>query len=284
MPNLLYWGGPVTTAQPSAVEWQVPTKIVCLARDGSEANAAAYAELARAHGYAFPAIAEIAGLDPAAVGSFGIAGFSAFGGFANRLLSNAEDFSHTSFVGLFDACFLGAGATEPHAGYARFAEQAASGARKLMVVTSNGPWDQPLHYCWDYGPPRGRVCYNLTSGAQCVRLFWENAVGARQVVRPTLPASLPEPTLAQQVGNLIWLHYEPAGKDPHGFHVHTLATPLLSWYASPWMAEGIYPGSPTSSASKWLAAAGGAAAVAAAALAWRQWRRRRPIPSTPGKV
>jgi hypothetical protein len=195
---------------------------------------------------------ERAKISPEELGNLGIGGFSAFHGFANAFLKNAEDYSRCAYVHLADACFLGAGATSPHAGYAKFATDAAMGlSGKMMTATTNGPWGKPLSYSWDYG--NGDVVnFNLTSGAQCFELVWNEATkGGLNVSTPETPPGMPPPDRAMRVGNLIWLHYEkmvsglpkPCGGEysPHGWHVVALATPMMSHFGAPWMAD-VRPG------------------------------------------
>lgn len=251
MTDLIAFGGPAGPCYAQKVAWERPTKVISVAagtaRNTSTDQQAVYQQLSSRDGYAWKAMAQRAAIDPAELGNVGIAGFSAFHGFANAFLKNPADFDKCCYVHLADACFLGAGAKEPHAGYAAFAKQAAAGAGgKLMVATTNGPWGKPLSYSWTY-PEGDVVTFNLTSGAQCFELVW-NASGAAgmNVSTPEIPPGVPQPTRAMRVGNLIWCHYEtmtsglpkPCGGEytQHGWHVTALSTPYMQHYGAPWMA------------------------------------------------
>jgi len=273
--NLLYWGGPVTGSQPNAVDWGAPTKIVTVGENGSEANASRAAALIQAGGgCGWKALAKKAGLAPEEVGSFGIAGFSAFHGAAREFSRSDCDFSRISYIHLADACFMGAGASKPYEALLRFARAAVDpGSGKLMVATTNGPWDQALHYS------HAGTNYDLTSGAQCFRLIWNAATAGKSIsTSVSLPPGLPAPTLAQRCGNLIWLHYEPKGSDSHGYHVHVLATPLMQWFGAPWM-RGERPSSglpiPVGMPTDLGSVLAGAAAAVLGFLGFRWFRRRR---------
>lgn len=283
MTDLVYWGGPVMATQAKNVAWEQPTAILNYGRTGGN-NFTVYQDLAAHDGFAWAEMARRAGLDPASVGSVGIGGFSAFHAFANSYLKNPEDRGRTSYVHLADACFEHEGATEPFSGYLQYAIEAAAGAGKLMTVTTNGPWDEAIHYCWDYGPPQGRVCYDLTSGAQCFRLVWDAVLAAlgpdasERIVQPIVPAGIRQPDRAMQLGNLIWLHYEPVGGDPHGMHVRELATPIMQFYGAPWLARRVFPGMPPPEGGSSLVGpivglAVGAAGLAAAYLYLRHRRK-----------
>jgi hypothetical protein len=281
MTDLFVWGGPVTSKQPSAVQWERPTKILTVSREGSSANQQAYQGFAGA-GAGWPALAAKAGISPDDLGSLGIGGFSAFHGFAGAMLSNPEDRNRIGYVHLADACFQGTGARTPKAGYLEYAIEAARGD-KLLVATSNGPWDQDIHYCYDYPDERGHTCYSLTSGSRCIQNLWEAASASTgvKVTTPQIPPAVPAPSLAMQMGNFLWFHYEPtvAPGDSHGFHVRDLATPYIQFFGAPWMARRTYPGMPEGSGSKLWYAVAGAAAAAGALLAWRQYRRSKGRPN-----
>jgi hypothetical protein len=274
------------------VAWRRPTAVLSVSagtpRNTSDEQYGVYAWLAARDGYAWKQMAEKAKINPAELGSLGIAGFSAFHGFANGFLKNPVDAARCCYVHLADACFLGAGATKPHEGYAKFATEAALGkGDKLMVATTNGPWGKPLEYSYDYGDPSGPVHFSLTSGAQCFELTWNAAMAAvgGKPSKPEVPPGLPEPSRSFRVGNLIWLHYETMTKglpNPckgeytlHGWHVSALATPLMQYYGAPWMAgeRGGALSAPGGSTAKLVVA--GAAAVFAYALVrlvLRPWR------------
>lgn len=248
--DLIAFGGPAGPCYASKVEWKRPTTIIGVgagtAKNTSTDQFAVYQSLSLRDGFAWKAMCERGKVAPEELGSLGIAGFSAFHGFANAFLKNPQDFDRCCYVHLADACFLGAGATEPHQGYAAFAKQAALGqGGKLMVATTNGPWGKDLHYSWDY--PDGRVNFDLTSGAKCFELVWNAAVDAGMAVSdPEVPAGVPVPTKRFRVGNLIWCHYEtmtpglptPCGGEysQHGWHCVALATPYMQHYGAPWMA------------------------------------------------
>lgn len=250
--DLIATGGPVMPCFAKNVPWQRETVVLnCSAgtpENTSEDQANVYRSLAARDGFAWKQMAAKAGIAEADLGSLGLAGFSAFHGFANNFLKNAEDYAKCSYVHLADACFEGAGATTPFAGYAQYAADAATGNQKMMVATTNGPWGKSLSYP---NPVTGGM-YNLTSGAQCFELVWNAAVSAG--VTPTVPeapSGIPAPTRAVRVGNLLWFHYEtftpglprPCGGDDsaHAWHVNVLATPYMVMYGAPWMA-GKRPG------------------------------------------
>jgi len=254
--DLMAFGGPAGPCYAQKVAWQRETKVLSVAagtaKNTSTDQAAVYQALSARDGYAWKAMAQKAGIDPGALGNLGIGGFSAFHGFANSLLKNPTDFDRCCYAHLADACFLGAGATSPHQGYANFATKAAAGVGgKMMTATTNGPWGKPLSYSWDYG--NGDVAhFSLTSGAQCFELVWNAAVGAGVGVSvPETPPGMPPPDKAMRMGNLVWFHYEkmvsglpkPCGGEysPHGWHVVALATPMMSYYGAPWMAD-VRPG------------------------------------------
>jgi hypothetical protein len=275
--DLLVWGGPVTSKQPSAVQWLRPTKVLTVSREGSSANYSAYQQFASG-GAAWPALSLKAGIPPDSLGSLGIAGFSAFHGFANAMLKNPADLERVTYVHLADACFLPAGSTSAKEGYLNFALQAVAG-RKLLVATSNGPWNEDIHYCYDYPDERGHTCYSLTSGSKCIQNLFE-AVRERtgaEVTTPKIPPGVPAPSKAFQMGNFLWFHYDPTvDAEPHGFHVHKLATPYMQFFGAPWMAGHTYPGMPQgkSSSNKMFYAIGGAAAAALAVIGWRRYRSK----------
>jgi hypothetical protein len=270
----------VYAKQAEAVVWERPTKVLTVPRDGSSANAAAYAQFAAADGFAWAALARKAGIDPNALGSLGIGGFSAFHGAGNAMLANAEDRARVCYAHLADACFSGASGSAPSppkSGYLAFAREAVAGD-KLLVATTNGPWGKDIHYCWDYGDSRGNVCYDLTSGAKCIQAVWEEAVGNSAVKTPDVPPGAPPPTNAYQCGNFLWFHYEDgAGTgDPHGVHA-SMATAYIQYFGAPWMAQRSFPGvsrgSGSSTAAKIAYVLGGAAAVAGGWWAWDRWLR-----------
>lgn len=296
MTDLMAFGGPAGPCFAQKVAWQRETAIISVSantpKGKSDEQQAVYSALAARDGYGWKAMAQKAGIDPANLGNLGIGGFSAFHGFANAFLKNPADFDRCCYVHLADACFLGAGATQPHAGYAAFAKQAALG-NKMLTVTTNGPWGKDIHYSWTY--PDGTVYRgDLTSGAKCFELAF-NASGAAGMnpTTPEVPPGLPQPSRSFRVGNLIWLHYEtmtsglpkPCGGEysPHGWHVTALAIPTMSFYGAPWMAgkgrsEGggglVLPGlgSGGSNASRGLLAVGAAGLVAY--LMWHFMTRR----------
>jgi hypothetical protein len=278
MTDLFVWGGPVTPKQPNAVQWLRPTQVLTVSREGSSANYTAYQQFA-AGGPGWPAMASKAGIAPEHLGSLGIGGFSAFHGFANAMLKNPADLERTTYVHLADACFMPAGSTSYKDGFMNFALEAARG-RKLLVATSNGPWGEDIHYCYTYPDERGRTCYSLTSGSKCIENLW-NAVRSRTgvaVTTPKYPPGVAPPSRAFQMGNFLWFHYDPTGNpEPHGFHVHKLATPYIQYFGAPWMAKRTYPGMPEESSTedKILFAVGGAAVAGGLVWAFRRWKARR---------
>jgi len=292
MTDLLYWGGPVTPSQARKVIWERPTAILSYGRDGSSANAQLYRDLSAADGFAWRAMARKAGLDPDELGSLGIAGFSAFHGFGDAMLKNPTDRDRVCYVHLADACFQGRLDTTPKRGYVEFAKLAADlNHGKLLVATTNGPWGANIHYCYDYGPPKGNVCYDLTSGARCMSFVWDSVMAElgltdADVWEPMPPGDVPAPTRAMAIGNFLWFHYEsPDTSDPHGFHANVIATPYMQHFGAPWMASLTYPGMPSqpspdivglksrSGTRTVIAVAAGAAATLAAYVAWRRLRR-----------
>lgn len=265
--DLFYWGGPVTSKQAKQVAWKRPTEILTYGRDGSNANAAVYDELSAADGFAWAEMARRAGIDPNQLGSLGIGGFSAFHGFANRMLLNPVDRSRVKYVHLADACFQGAASSDPKRGFVEFGKLAATDPDKLMVVTTNGPWGEDIHYCYE------GTCYDLTSGALCMQRVWETVLAetglSGEVRVPKTPAGVPAPTRAMAVGNLLWFHYE---NNDHAFHVHSIATPYMQAFGAPFMAGKTYPGEPS-----WLSRYSGPilalGIISAAGAAW--WARNR---------
>lgn len=197
-----------------AIEWLEPTNVYAAPRAGSEANRAVYQQLAQRDGFAWKALCERVGIAPSDDVHFGLVGFSAFHGFASSWLANPEDRSRTRYVHLADACFMGAGATKPFSSFAAYAELAMR-MQARMVVTSNGPWGKDIHY--EY---QGKK-YDLTSGAKCVKLFWDAALKQTGVEEETIEALalVREPTRCVRAGAADWYHYESLG---HAIHVHEL--------------------------------------------------------------
>ena len=276
MTDLFVWGGPVTPKQPNAVQWTRPTKVVTISNTGSSANYSAYQALS-AEGFAWQALCRKANLSPAQLGSLGIGGFSAFHGFANAMLSNPEDRARVCYVHLADACSQSTGSRDPKQGYYEFALEAVRG-KKLLVATSNGPWDADIQYCYDYPDERGHTCYALTSGSRCIQNVWEAAKAATgaKVTTPKVPPGVPQPSRAMQMGNFLWFHYDPSvAPEPHVFHVLTLATPFIQYFGAPWMAYRSYPGMQGSSAEKIFYTIGGIAAGAGILWGINRWRSSR---------
>ena len=235
--DLMFWGGPVYCSTVQKIEWKRPTYVFCHPLDGA-ANVT-YASQLTAAGAGSPLDAMLAtaaqeskgAFDPAQVGSIGLSGFSAAHQLLNPILKVDGDRARVDYVHLADSCFLGAGATSPHVGYAKFAAEAIAGG-KMMTVTSHGPRGD-IHYSGPDGTP-----YNLTSGTQCVQLFWDSAIqiaamaGITETV-PELPPGMPTPTEAHRLGNLIWFGYDNA---EHGDHANKFAQPMIEYYGVPWMA------------------------------------------------
>jgi hypothetical protein len=186
------------------------------------------------------------------VGSIGFGGFSAFHGFLNPMLASPGVAERTTYVHLADACFSGAGATEPKSGYLAFARRAVAGQAR-MTVTTNGPWGKDISYS---GPADSKYAgqqFNLTSGAKCFQAVWDAVTGGSYGGDPEVPPGLPPPARAYRKGELYWWHYDSGLKDPHGGHVTTLSQPIMQMYGVPWMAN------PSSGSSvNWLAGAAGA--------------------------
>jgi hypothetical protein len=246
MTDFFYWGGPVYCKQADNLAWQRPTKVFCHPLEGSS-NGAFFSQLGADP---LTALLTKAGLDPASVGSVGFGGFSAFHGFLNPMLAIPAVCERTNYVHLADACFGGAGATEPKSGFLAFAKRAVAGKAR-MTVTTNGPWGKDISYMGPEGSKYAGQQFNLTSGAKCFQAVWDAAAGSLGG-DPEPPAGIPAPARAYRKGELYWWHYETGLKDPHGGHVTTLAQPIMQMYGVPWMA------SPSAGFGvNWLAAAAG---------------------------
>jgi len=231
--RLFYWGGPVYCNTLDSVAWKVPTTVFCKPISGSSSNGAFFSSLGSDK---FASLCAAAKLDPSTVNDVAMGGFSAFHGFANLWLKDEAARAKTSYVHLADACFLGAGATSPHQGFAAFAREAVGG-KKRMTVTSNGPLGKNLAY----DGPDG-THYSLTSGGSCVSLFWDEATGGRSASKASVPPGVPAPTFAKRVGELYWFHYEdPYGNDPHLWHANKLAVPYIQAYGA---GDSVGAGSP----------------------------------------
>jgi len=214
--DVVFWGGPVYCNTLDNIRWERPTKIVCVQAEGSTNNATLYTSRG-----------SLEALVDVSLGRVGLAGFSAFHGFARAVLAS-QDRDRVDYLHLADACFEGAGATQPFAEFLWFANEAVAGRRR-MTITTNGPWGQDIHYSY------GGTNYDLTSGAKCVQLFWDLVVPQGEALPASVPDGLPQPTKAQRYGELYWFHYEKGG---HAWHANELAAPIIQAYGAPWLARG----------------------------------------------
>lgn len=255
MTDFFYWGGPVYCSTIEQVKWRRETDVFCNPQEGSS-NRAFFDSLG-----SDPLQNLLAKAGVPKPASVGLAGFSAFHGFASPLLEVAGD--RVDYVHLADACFQGAGATEPKAGLAKFAARAVAGKAR-MTVTTNGPWDKDISYWGPAGSKYEGTKFSLTSGAKCFHNVWRAVTGDAGASDAQLPADVPAPDRVFRKGQLYWFHYEGRGQaDPHGWHANTLAAPFIQLYGVPWMAGERPVGAAAGSAAKVVAAM---AAVAAAGL------------------
>jgi hypothetical protein len=262
--DLVFWGGPVYCSTVQNIQWECDTFVFCHPLVGA-ANVDYAAQLTAAgNGSPLDALlaaaestAQKAGVDfrAATVGSIALAGFSAAHQLINPILKVDGDRARINYVHLADSCFLGAGATSPHVGYAQFAAEASSSSSgKMMTITSHGPRGD-IHYV---GPDGHH--YDLTSGTSCVQLFWSAGIGGASETIPDVPPGMPAPTASHRVGNAIWLEYDP---NEHGDHANKFTQPMMQYYGAPFMAD---PGGGLMGTLKKLA--GPLLVVGAAAAAW----------------
>ncbi len=288
MTDFMYFGGPVYCSTIKKVAWKRPTEILCKPLEGSS-NRRFYDTLGP------DPIGKL--LQKANVtnpGSIGFAGFTAFHGFLSPILEKFSD--RVDYVHLADACFQGAGATGAKIGFANFARRAIEGKAR-MTVTTNGPWDQDIHYSGPAGSKYEGTRFDLTSGAKCFHNVWREVTGDAPPADAEVPPGVVRPDRIFKKGELYWFHYDGKGvKDPHGWHVNELAAPYIQLYGVPWMAgEGRGGGLvgpvtlPGVSSPAGLAVAGLAALAALIAGGYWWWtsrQRYRPnyVPGTFPKV
>jgi hypothetical protein len=264
--DLMCWFGPVYCSTLDAVRWERPTYVWCHPLEG--ASNVTYASQLTSAGNGSPLNALLATaereahqkgvpFDAETVGSVGMGGFSAAHQLMNPILKVPGDRARISYVHLADSCFLGAGATNPHEGYAQFAAEAMRG-QKTMSITSHGPRGD-IHYS---GPDGHK--YDLTSGSSCVQLFWDAAhnLAGGSDSRPSIPRGLPTPTAAHQIGNCTWLEYDPWD---HGEHANKFAAPCVQAFGVPALARGI--------GSSWLLPGLALVGISAGAAYW--WSKNR---------
>jgi hypothetical protein len=247
--NLFYWGGPVYCKTANEIAWVVPTTVVCNPKEGSSNRA--YFDSVRSD-----PIADV--LKKSKQQSYdrrGFGGFSAFHGYMDPVLQ--EHHEKIDYVHLADACFQGAGATAGKKGFVLFARRAAQGQARL-TMTTNGPWDKDISYMGPAGSKYEGQRFNLTSGAKCIHNVWREAFGQEPVpVSLETPASVPRPDKIFKNGECYWFHYEGKGvKDPHGWHVNTLAAPYIQMFGAPWMGRVESPFSRPGSATPGLIVGG----------------------------
>lgn len=229
--DFFYWGGPVYCKQANNLVWERPTKVLCNPQEGSSNSTAFYGLGSDPLGALF----RKAGLDPSSVGSIGFGGFSAFHQFLNPALKLPEVCNRVDYVHLADACFQGAGSTQPHTGYVAFAKRAVAGSAR-MTITTNGPWGKDISYSGPTGSKYEGQQFNLISGAKCIELVWRAVVGEPVESSADVPPGVPSPQRIFRKGELYWFHYESGLKDPHGDHANLLAQPYMQMYGVPWMA------------------------------------------------
>lgn len=237
--DLMCWFGPVYCSTLNSVQWERPTFVWCHPLEGAD-NVSYAAQLAAA-GSGSPLNAILATAEREAqahripflakdVGNIGMGGFSAAHQLMNPILKVPGDRERIRYVHLADSCFLGAGATSPHEGYAAFARDAMRGG-KVMTITSHGPRGD-IHYS---GPDGHR--YDLTSGSSCVQLFWNAASGGAMGSTPRTPPGMPMPTAAHQIGDCTWFEYDP---QEHGDHANKFAAPCVQTFGAPALARGSF--------------------------------------------
>jgi hypothetical protein len=261
----VYWGGPAYCKTIGEVAWPEGTKTCCKPATG-QANRTIYDSLG---GKGIDGLVRLCGNEPAAFDLVGIAGFSAFHNLANPLLKEPASRERISFVHLADACFTGAGATAPHAGFAAFAAEAAVG-KKLMVATTSGVPGQNV----TYKDPNSGNKVTHANGSDSFKLVWESALKAtgQRVDAVEAFQGLPVPVVAQRMGNLWWLDYQ--GTQSHENHANVLAAPLMTALAVSWMVgPGSIVGGDDGHGSGLLTA--GAVALAALAGGAAFWATRR---------
>lgn len=261
MTSVVLWAGPAGCETPRSVHWQAPTELVCRPMNGEDNRTWYYTHLADPEpGGALERLAAIAGVPEPS--SIGLAGFSAFHGLANELLKAPGSIEGVAGVHLADACFLGTRATEPHMGFAKFAELAAKGER-CMVATTSGEPGEVFSYVVD-GRRRRHA-----SGYDSFKHTWDWAL-EHTGVEPEpaeVPAGIPSPVRATRAGQLFWLDYR--NTISHAEHATVVAAPLMDVHLAPWLAGKRPAASPEPPAISWQAWAALAFASAAVYAAWR---------------
>jgi len=231
MANFMIWGGPVFCSTINQVPWETETKVSCKPLTGDE-NGKYYNSLVGGE------LTPLQKLIRAAMGDetperVGIAGFSAFHNFANKMLANSDDRATISYVHLADSCFDAKNATTPKQGYLAYATEAMSGADKAMIVTTSGVPGVDVTY---QNPDGSSFAHK--NGHDSFDMVWQAALsasGATETVQESLPDGLPPPVWTKRAGNVIWLSYEQTMT--HEQHVKALAVPLMTFFGVPWMKD-----------------------------------------------
>jgi hypothetical protein len=253
--DFFFVGGPMRSTTIDSVNWAEPTQLYNKPIDGSAANQSFYfTSLAGRGEPGIDVLIRMAHLEPSAVKSVGIGGFSAFHGLANELLKEPESRKRINVVYLADACFGGTAPKEPKQGYFAYATEAFK-RNKLMIATTSGQAGVPVTYTYE-----GRTVTH-GSGHDCVRQLYEAVQSAvpRTERVPELPLGLPEPVRAVQAGNFIWLDY--GTRISHAEHATKIMAPMLQHYAVGWMASKRMPrGKVEDAVYRWIAGLSGAAA------------------------
>lgn len=148
MTDLVFWTGPVTARNLSAVRWRRPTKVIVQnSGTGGAIGSSAFASFAQ--GLGADPLATLASQHGATIDQFervALAGFSAAHGLIDVVLRRAVSRKRVSVVGSFDAYFTGASrSVKP--GYDAFARMACDGARVMVMTTSHvgGPGYPPAN-------------------------------------------------------------------------------------------------------------------------------------------
>jgi hypothetical protein len=230
--DFFYWGGPVYCKTAKDLKWLRPTKVMCNPQEGAS-NSSYFYSLGKDP---LEKLLRKSGLSADKVRSIGFGGFSAFHQFLNPMLKIPEVCKRVDYVHLADACFQGVGATKPHGGYVAFAKRAANGDAR-MTITTNGPWGKDISYMGPSGSKYEGRQFNLISGAKCIEMVWQAAVGRLIESDADVPPGVPRPQKIFREGQLFWFHYESGLKDPHGGHTNQLAQPYMQMYGVPWMGS-----------------------------------------------
>jgi hypothetical protein len=241
--DFLYWGGPVTKELVEGIQWERPTYVWCNPLGGMD-NAKFYQSLVDEGYYTkltplqvllmraqHKAAQQKIPFFAAAVGSIGLATFSAGHQLINPLLMNPADAARVSILVAVDSCFVNEGVKTPHKGYAAFGKLAVDPTSgKMMVVTSHGPRGA-IHY------KSGTYNFDLMSGTSSFQLVWDAVSPGDAGITQEPPSTAPgKPTESHRVGNLIWYGYDD---HDHEWQVKSLARPMISAYAPPFLSRGI---------------------------------------------